>query len=160
MAKVYISIGSNIGDRKVNLESARKFIVTKAGSILKVSLIYETEAWGFKEQPSFYNQVILVNTLLTPHELMIRLKEIENKMGRIHLGKWKQRLIDLDILYFDDLIVSEELLKIPHPFIQDRKFNLIPLCEISPEVIHPVLKRSNIELLSICKDQLEVKKVQ
>jgi 2-amino-4-hydroxy-6-hydroxymethyldihydropteridine diphosphokinase len=155
--KAYLLLGSNLGNRKEVLENAAVKIKEKIGVIGKYSSIYETLAWGIEDQPAFLNQVILVTTLLAPEELLITINIIEKELGRVRHEKWGERLIDIDILYFNNAIINTDDLKIPHPEIVNRRFTLIPLVEIAAEFIHPNLNKNQKELLFLCKDSLEVK---
>ena len=154
--KSHILLGSNYGNRESELKMAQKMIVEDVGTILNESSIYETAAWGLLNQQAFLNQVLLVETPLNPQDLLDKVLAIETKMGRVRKQKWGERLIDIDILYYNNAIVEEPNLSIPHPFIHERKFTLIPLCEMSPNYIHPKLSKSNQDLLSECTDDLEV----
>lgn len=155
----YLLLGSNLGNRKQILKNAATNIEAKIGSISVYSSIYETLAWGFEEQPAFLNQVIVVTTKLNPHQLLSTINNIETELGRVRHEKWGERLIDIDILYFDNLIVNTENLVIPHPEIANRRFTLIPLVEIAARFTHPILGKTQTELLANCKDELEVKKI-
>ncbi|HSH67167.1 MAG TPA: 2-amino-4-hydroxy-6-hydroxymethyldihydropteridine diphosphokinase [Bacteroidia bacterium] len=161
MNTAYILLGSNEGDRLHHLSGALELIQqNNIGVIVKQSAVYVTVAWGYHEQPDFYNQVIYVETSLTPQQLLIKLLDTEKELGRIRSGtKWMQRIIDLDILFYNDEIIQVEGLLIPHPFIQDRKFVLVPLCEIAETYIHPLLKKDIRALCDECADVLEVKKL-
>jgi dihydroneopterin aldolase / 2-amino-4-hydroxy-6-hydroxymethyldihydropteridine diphosphokinase len=132
---IYLGLGSNLGDRKRNLEESIRQI-NEFSIIKKSSSIYETEPWGLKDQPKFLNQVILAETNLTPKKLLMRLKTIEQKMGRKKTVLYGPRLIDLDILFYDDLMMKTPDLIIPHPHITERAFVLVPLAEIVPNMIH------------------------
>jgi 2-amino-4-hydroxy-6-hydroxymethyldihydropteridine diphosphokinase len=134
---VYLGLGSNLGERTRNLEKSLEKI-TGLASIEQKSSIYETEPWGLKEQPNFLNQVIRINTRLAPLELLSALKKIERTMGRKKSVKYGPRLIDLDILFYDDLVMKTETLTIPHPMLTQRAFVLVPLNEIAPNHLHPV----------------------
>jgi 2-amino-4-hydroxy-6-hydroxymethyldihydropteridine pyrophosphokinase len=159
MEIVFLGIGTNLGNRENNLEQAIARIEEYIGRILKSSSIYETEPWGFQAKDEFLNMVVKVETTLTPSGLLGRILMIESLLGRVRGQKqYISRLIDIDILLYEDLIVDEESLKIPHPLLQERKFVLVPLCEIASEMIHPVLKKSIADLLEICEDKSEVKK--
>lgn len=153
---VYLLIGGNLGDRIINLATCRKLIEAMIGKIIKVSSVYETASWGIADQPKFLNQVLFVKTKFSPVETIQLIHGIENKMGRIRTQKNASRDIDIDILFFNDAVVRQQHLTIPHPEIQNRKFVLIPLHEIAPGLIHPVFKRTVNELLSTTKDTLEV----
>ena len=145
-----------MGDRAENLRTALRSINDQLGSVEVVSGVYETEAWGIMDQPDFYNLAAIISTTLTPQGLMERILAIENSLGRIRKGKWEARLIDIDILYFGNRIVDLANLQIPHPHLQDRNFVLIPLLEIAPDFLHPVLKQTTEELYWQSTDQLEV----
>ena len=146
-SKAYIGLGANIGDREENLNKALNLIdQSKYMKILKKSSLYETPAWGVTDQPDFLNMAIKIDTLLTPHELLYELSNIEEKLGRTRLRHWGERNIDLDILFFEDLLVFEEDLIIPHPYIKERSFVLDPLNEIDPYFTHPVYNRQIREL--------------
>ncbi len=149
--------GSNTGDLSRNMEYALTMIAKYAGAIQNTSFIYETEAWGKIDQPAYYNQVIELNTSLDAHTLMQKLLQIEKMMGRERIEKWAPRLIDLDILYFNNEVINESDLKIPHPHLHERRFTLVPLSEILPDMFHPVLKRSNKDLLATVTDTLKVR---
>ena len=139
MATVYIALGSNIGDREVNLNLAIEKFGDQA-QVIKRSSIYQTEPWGFHDQAPFLNMVIQVQTNLTPRSLLTFLKNLEVEIGRTLTFRNGPRVIDLDILFYDDLVLAEEGLEIPHPRLKDRVFVLVPLCEIAPDLIHPVTK--------------------
>jgi 2-amino-4-hydroxy-6-hydroxymethyldihydropteridine diphosphokinase len=153
-----ILLGTNLGDKILMLDLAKKSIQNKIGEIINSSSIYETAAWGNTNQPSFLNCVIEIKTDLSPFQLLTSLLTIEGDMGRIRDEKWAPRTIDLDILYYNKEIVSTDNLIIPHPQIQNRRFTLVPLCEILSDFIHPVLGISNRALLSICDDNSDVAK--
>ncbi|KOY87381.1 2-amino-4-hydroxy-6-hydroxymethyldihydropteridine pyrophosphokinase [bacterium 336/3] len=153
----YILLGSNLGNREAQLNIATQAI-SKLGSIVKHSSVYETAAWGLENQADFLNQVLVLETELMASLLLENLLHIEKEMGRERLQKWSSRIIDLDILYFDNQVIDIENLKIPHPYLQQRRFTLLPLCEISPDFLHPVLQKTNRELLETCPDTLEVRK--
>jgi 2-amino-4-hydroxy-6-hydroxymethyldihydropteridine diphosphokinase len=155
---IYLLLGTNLGDRNSNLTNAKQGI-SSFSNIITQSSIYETKAWGKLDQPSFYNQVIEIETKLAPPDLLFEILNIEKKLGRVRYEKWGIRIIDIDILYFGGLVFENSDLKIPHPGIPDRRFTLEPLSEIAPDFIHPVLKKSNIELLNKTSDQLEVNKL-
>ena len=156
MSGIYLLLGSNIGRRLKNLDRAKELIVSNGITIKKESQIYETAAWGNEDQEAFLNQVIEVETKKSPQRLLQITQLIETEMGRVRYEKWGKRLIDIDILYFDDLIFQENDLSLPHPGIADRRFTLVPLVEIASEMVHPVLEKTQAELLSVCEDQLEV----
>lgn len=151
----YIGLGSNIGDRFENLTSALREL-SEFSTILTKSQIYETEPVGYKEQQDFLNMVVKISTNLSPIDLIIRLEEIEHKMGRIKEIVDGPRNIDLDILFFGNEVINSQSLKIPHPRLQNRKFVLQPLSEIAGELIHPVLNKSIQALAAALKSTEKV----
>jgi 2-amino-4-hydroxy-6-hydroxymethyldihydropteridine diphosphokinase len=138
---IYISLGSNLGDRLANLRNAMTNISPKVKTVAQSS-VYETEPWGYSDQPSFLNQIIKANTDLAPFDLLAFFKEIEVSMGRQETFRFGPRLIDLDILFYDDLVLNTPKLTIPHPRIIERAFVLIPLVEIAPDLYHPVIGKT------------------
>lgn len=146
---VYIGIGSNLGNREENCLKAIRLMEEQGIKVVKRSSLYETEPWGVKDQPMFINMVIEAETELTPQELLKALKSIESSMGRTETKRWGPRLIDLDILFYNDMIINTPELRIPHPYIHERPFVLRPLGEIAPELEHPVLKKKIKELMNI-----------
>lgn len=152
----YLLLGTNLGDRENNLTLARAHIAEKIDAILQSSTIYETAAWGKEDQPSFLNQVIALKTKLDPHTLLAMLLQIEIMMGRERKIKWGERIIDLDILFYEDEVISDDQLTIPHPGIPFRRFTLLPLQEIAPDLVHPQLNKTITQLLASCPDPLEV----
>lgn len=155
----YLLIGGNLGNRWHNLTTAIDLIEASCGSISQQSSVYETAAWGLTTQPDFLNQVLVVKTTLSPFNLMKQLLLIETKMGRVRSIKMGPRIIDLDILLIDDCIIETDLLKLPHPALPQRRFALLPLVEIAPQLIHPVEKKSIFQLLKDCTDNLNVQKI-
>ncbi len=155
MAIAYIGIGSNLGNRKENCEKAVNLLSQKGIKVLKRSSFYETEPWGVKEQPKFINAALEVETDLEPEELLKTIKGIESDLGRGSVIRWGPRLIDLDILLYNDLVVKTNNLEIPHPGVKNREFVLKPLSEIAPDKIHPVLKKSIESLLLECLESSE-----
>lgn len=142
--KVYLSIGSNIGDKKENLLKAIENIgKIEDTEVTKVSTILETEPFGVVDQDDFLNACLEIKTLLTPQELLKELLGIEEKMGRVRIKKWGPRILDIDILLYDKEIIEDDNLAVPHPWMCERSFVLDPLCEIAPNIIHP-LKRESI----------------
>ena len=148
-----------MGKRKDYLAKAKKRIGLAAGTIAKQSSVYETAAWGNTNQQAFLNEVILVQTKLSPEELMQTLLSIEQQLGRIRTQQFGPRTIDLDILFYDSLVLKTKLVTIPHPAIQDRRFVLVPLAELSPRKLHPVYRQTIASLLKHCADNLAVKKL-
>jgi 2-amino-4-hydroxy-6-hydroxymethyldihydropteridine diphosphokinase len=154
----YLLTGGNIGDRAASLAEAAKDIARNCGRITRVSAIYETEAWGKKDQSPFLNQAICLETNLTADELLAAVLAIEQEMGRVRKEKNGPRLIDIDILFYNDAIIQHQGLTIPHPFVQHRRFALQCLADIAPGLIHPVIKKSISELLTDCTDEGKVNK--
>ena len=148
----YLSIGSNIDDRLQNLSKSKIEIEKIIGKIHKSSKIYETEPWGYKDQKFFLNMVLYVETLLDAESLLFACKKIEKNMGRIKNKKWRERNIDIDILYYNTDSINKKNLQIPHKHIHERKFILKPLNDIDPNYINPTLLKSNSKLLNECTD--------
>jgi 2-amino-4-hydroxy-6-hydroxymethyldihydropteridine diphosphokinase len=159
MNKAYLLTGGNEGDRFLHMHEARTNIELICGHLLQVSSLYETAPWGKTDQPDFLNQVILINTKLSPDELLHAILSIEERGGRKRTVKNAPRTIDIDILFYNELILEKPGLSIPHPRIADRRFVLEPLNEISPGFIHPVIGKTIHQLLLECKDELGVKKI-
>ncbi|WP_026897998.1 2-amino-4-hydroxy-6-hydroxymethyldihydropteridine diphosphokinase [Daejeonella oryzae] len=159
MEQVYLLLGSNLGDSKKYLSDAVQILENRVGKVLKLSSLYQTESWGKTNQPDFINQVISLETNLEPRKLLEEILSIENELGRKRVEKWGSRTIDIDILFFGNRIVEEEGLIIPHPLLHTRRFTLMPLCQLEPDLIHPVLGDSAINLLQKIDDNLEVKKL-
>jgi 2-amino-4-hydroxy-6-hydroxymethyldihydropteridine diphosphokinase len=157
--KAYLLTGGNMGNRTGYLHDASENISSSCGEILKKSSLYETAAWGKTNQPNFFNQVLLIETVLTAVELMKKILWIEEKMGRIRNEKYGARIIDIDILFFNDEIINSPQLIIPHPEIQNRRFALAPMNEIAAKFIHPILLKNISTLLKECGDKLDVKKI-
>jgi len=160
MNKAYLLTGGNEGDRYLNMQQARTNIEHICGQLLQVSSLYETAPWGKTDQADFLNQVLLIETNLSPQALLKAIFSIEEKGGRIRTVKNAPRTIDIDILFYNRLILELPGLSIPHPQIVDRRFVLEPLNEISPEFVHPVLEKTVHQLLLECKDELVVKKIR
>jgi 2-amino-4-hydroxy-6-hydroxymethyldihydropteridine diphosphokinase len=159
MNKAYLLTGGNEGDRYRNMQQARTNIEHICGRILQVSSVYETAPWGKTDQADFLNQVLLVETKLSPRDLLNAIFLIEEKGGRKRTVKNAPRTIDIDILFYNRLVLEEPGLSIPHPRIAERRFVLEPLNEISPAFLHPVLGKTIHELLLECTDELAVKKI-
>ena len=147
-----------MGDSEQLLIVATNMIEKNIGKLTTSSVIYKTAAWGKEDQPDFLNQIIIVSSSLSSLNVLKEIFAIEKEMGRVRTTKNAARVIDIDILYFNDEIIQSVNLTVPHPQLQNRKFVLVPLAEISPDFLHPVLKKSSLELLSICSDKLNVQK--
>jgi len=160
MNKAYLLTGGNLGNRLNNLSDARKLIEQYCGKIVQQSAIYKTAAWGFTDQPDFYNQALEIQTELYPKQLMQTLLTIEGQMGRKREIKFGPRIIDIDILLFNDEIIQQPHLAIPHPRLHERRFALTPLAEIAPNIIHPVLNKTIQQLLLESTDTLDVHKIE
>ena len=157
--ETYLIIGTNLGDKRINLKEAGKMIEQRIGSIIQQSSVYETEPWGIEDQPTFYNQVLLVQTKLDATSVLGAISKIETDMGRIRKEKYGSRVIDIDILFFNNDIYDSAALIVPHPRITERNFVLAPLAEIAGNVVHPILQKSISELWNACNDRLSVKKI-
>jgi 2-amino-4-hydroxy-6-hydroxymethyldihydropteridine diphosphokinase len=160
MSSVVILIGSNMGERMNHLERACVEIERELGKIIQRSSIYETAPWGNIDQEKFLNRIIKIHSSIGAEQMMERILLIEKKMGRVRTKKWEPRMIDIDILFYDNEIISTDNLVIPHPGLHLRKFTLVPLAELMPGYIHPVLKKSISDLLHDLNDSLEVKKME
>ena len=158
MNTVYLLLGSNMGDSEQMLTVATNMIEKNIGKLTKSSSIYRTAAWGNEDQPDFLNQIIIVSSLLSSSNILKEIFVIEKEMGRVRTTKNAARVIDIDMLFFNDEIIQTETLTVPHPQVQNRRFVLVPLAEIALNFIHPLLKKSSLELLSICSDKLNVQK--
>ena len=156
----YLLLGSNLGDRKKQLDEAISMINKRIGPVMKQSSFYETEPWGFSSDEFFLNIALQIVTALTPEEVMQKTGEIEKGFGRERSGTgYSSRIMDIDILFYDDLVMDQDTLKIPHPLIQDRAFVLVPVNEIAPDLLHPVFGKTIHELLLDCPDNKGVRKL-
>ena len=156
MSRAYLLTGSNMGNRLGYLQFAMQHIIKKAGQVLQYSSVYQTAAWGNTQQDAFLNQVIVIDTALSALALLAILQGIENDTGRTRTEPWAPRTLDIDILFYDNDIIDLPELKVPHPFIAQRKFTLVPLHEIAAQLLHPVLHTNIDALLATCKDDSEV----
>lgn len=156
MEGIFLLLGSNLGNRAEVLDRAIEALKTNNVQLVNRSSVYETAAWGKTDQQAFLNQVVEVKTRYNPAELLSIILNIEYELGRVREVKWGERLIDIDILYFNDLVIKDEELEIPHPGIPARRFTLIPLVEICPQFIHPIKQINQKELLDNCQDDLAV----
>jgi 2-amino-4-hydroxy-6-hydroxymethyldihydropteridine diphosphokinase len=153
----YLLLGTNLGDQLKNLKQAKDLILRNVGFLIESSSIYQTAPWGIQNQPLFLNQVIRIETDLPPLDLLGAIANIEKEMGRKRYIKWESRLIDIDILFYDNIIIESDQLTIPHREIQNRRFTLVPMNEIASNEIHPVLKKTIDKLLDETPDTLGVK---
>ncbi|MFQ3676242.1 MAG: 2-amino-4-hydroxy-6-hydroxymethyldihydropteridine diphosphokinase [Endomicrobiia bacterium] len=154
MAIVYVSLGSNLGNRRNNILASIKYIKQFA-KIIKKSFLYETSPVGYLDQPYFFNCAIQIETDLGPMTLLDKLKSIEKLMGRKKTVRWTNRIIDLDILFYNNSIIQTQKLFIPHKELHKRKFVLYPLEDIAPDYIHPILKKTIFQLKYTFKDNLQ-----
>ena len=156
---IFLLLGSNMGDRKWYLDQAKKMLNDDDIRISRASSLYLSPPWDETPQPYYLNQVLEVETDLHPELLLAACLKTETQLGRIREKRYGQRTIDIDILYYHQLIFSTEILTLPHPRIQERRFVLVPMSELAPGLIHPVLGQTQKELLSQCTDVLPVRKL-
>jgi len=156
MNNVYLQLGTNMGDRFENLCQSISLISQKIGVVIKKSKVYESAPWGVENQNCYLNQVICVKSKFNAFDTLQQALEIEKNMGRIRIEKWGERIIDIDILFYDDKIIESDNLCIPHEFIHKRNFVLMPMCELEPNFVHPKLKKTISELLDESKDEEKV----
>jgi 2-amino-4-hydroxy-6-hydroxymethyldihydropteridine diphosphokinase len=159
MNTVYLLLGGNMDDPKKQLKLAAVHIGQHIGTIKATSSIWQTAAWGKTDQPDFLNQALAVETKLEPQELLAEILRIEESMGRKRKEKNDPRIIDIDMLIYEDKVIKQEALTVPHPFLSVRRFALEPLNEIAPQLIHPEEGKSIAQLLASCPDSLPVKKI-
>jgi 2-amino-4-hydroxy-6-hydroxymethyldihydropteridine diphosphokinase len=156
----YLLLGGNLGNREANLELAVSLLNEKVGEVVSVSALYKTAAWGKTDQPAFLNQAVALRTSLTALEVLTKALAIEQDLGRVRKDKWGERLIDIDLILFGDEIIDiPGKLQVPHPHMQNRRFVMEPLAEIAPEVIHPVLGKTMLNISQNINDPLTVKKL-
>ncbi|RRA95693.1 2-amino-4-hydroxy-6-hydroxymethyldihydropteridine diphosphokinase [Paenimyroides viscosum] len=158
--KVVLALGSNLGNKKENLQNAVNQIHSRIGFIAQASAIYETPSWGFDSFP-FYNMCLLIHTNLSPEKVLTEIKQVEKILGRTAKtsDNYEARTVDIDIVYFNDFVFDSNNLQIPHKELQNRQFVLMPLNDLIFDWKHPVLQKSTQELLLICEDESEIKKV-
>lgn len=149
MAIAYLALGTNIGNRRRNMITAAALLAERVGDVLALSGFYETEPWGFQSENTFLNAALRLETSLSPLELLKATQQIEAEMGRTQKsnGTYHDRIIDIDILLYDDLILQTPELTLPHPLMRDRRFVMEPLLEIAPIVVHPVFKKTIVSLI-------------
>lgn len=157
MELVYFLLGSNLGDRNMYLKEARKLLEETVGKERRCSSVYETQSWGVADLPDYLNQVIEMETYLEPIIILQKTQVIEEKLHRERTKKWDSRTIDIDILFYSNVIINLTKLKIPHPQLHNRLFTLAPLDELIPEFVHPVLKKTINQLKQDVDDGLLVK---
>lgn len=153
---LYLLLGANLGDRVQTLRRATNLIGERVGRVVQQSGLYETAPWGVTNQPAYLNQVLAVETNLEPETALAQMQRIEEELGRVRHEKWGARVIDIDILYHNQLVLHTDTLTIPHPYLHQRRFTLVPLAEIAPDFVHPVLQKTTVELLAECADKKEV----
>ncbi len=146
MSTVYLGLGTNLGDRMVNLNRAMESLSEEV-RITAVSPVYETEAWGIEEQPDFLNMCLSGETDLSPDALLLYVKQLELQLGRIAAERWGPRLIDIDILFYDQSVLEGAALTIPHVGVAERASVLVPLADIAPDMVHPILLKPISEIL-------------
>ncbi len=159
MSLAYLLLGSNLGDRRAHLAAARRTLAASAGRVVAASALYETAAWGVTSQPAFLNQALALDTALTAPALLAACLAAEQDRGRERRTRWGARTLDVDILLFDSEIITTPALSIPHPRLPERRFALLPLAELAPQLRHPQLGQTIGELLAACPDQLPVVRV-
>ena len=162
MATAYVLFGSNMGDKSAIFAQARLLINDRCGRINQTSAPYESEPWGFVADEWFLNRVVVVETELGPEGLLLQLLGIERELGRVRHPEAKgytSRTADLDLLYFGSMVIHTEALTVPHPRLHLRRFALVPMCELAPNLEHPLLKKTQTELLQLCPDDSIVRKI-
>lgn len=160
MNTIFLMLGTNVGKRLSNLTIANELISTRIGKIVSLSHIYESESWGYKTSNNYFNQCIILHSIMEAMNVLIEILNIETEMGRVREGEtYSDRIIDIDILFFNKDCINSKNLTIPHPHLHKRKFVLEPLNEIAPDFIHPVLDKSVTQLLHDCEDKLFVRKL-
>lgn len=158
MNTAYLLTGSNEGDRVAWLQQAIEMIQSDCGNIIQQSAIYQTAAWGIEDQPDFLNMALYIETELPPVKLLQAINKIESALGRQRTLKWGQRTLDIDILFYNNDIINLPQLTVPHPHLEKRRFALVPLNDIAPDLLHPVSHKTIAQLLAECEDTLEAVK--
>jgi len=146
---IYLSLGSNVDNRSANLKAAISSLAPQM-DVKKKSHVYETPPWGYTEQEKFLNQVVMAKTYLDPEPLMKHIKRLEVALGRKATFRYGPRLIDIDILFYDDLVLETPSLTIPHPHLHERGFVLVPMMDIAPDHVHPIIGKSVREMAALC----------
>lgn len=156
LTTLYLLLGSNLGERPALLQAAREQIAGRIGTIQNASALYETAPWGVTDQPAFLNQVLEVLSDLAPEEVLRLSLDIEHELGRVRYERWGARHLDIDLLYFGPKVLDSARLTVPHPRLHERRFTMVPLAELAPDFVHPVLQKTNTQLLAECPDAGEV----
>ncbi len=156
--QLFLGLGTNLGEKAHNLSIAQDKIAEHIGVVTQASPIYTTDAWGIEDQDRFLNQVLQVETTQDPFEVLRHALAIEKDMGRKRIQKWGERLIDIDLLFYDDVCIERSQLIIPHPFIAERRFVLVPMLDLAPEWLHPIHQKTIAQLLESCPDPLKVER--
>lgn len=160
MHQVFLGIGGNIGNKQDNFDKVYTSIKNELGAISKKSSVYETPPWGFESDDKFWNQILLVETPFSAEVVLRKIAGIESEIGRKReKAGYSSREIDIDILFFDNMVIKTVNLVIPHPRLHKRLFVLVPLAEIAPQFVHPVLKLTSIEMLNVCDDKSVIRKI-
>jgi 2-amino-4-hydroxy-6-hydroxymethyldihydropteridine diphosphokinase len=150
--RLFLLLGGNLGDRQATLKQAQMRLEEQVGELIAASSLYETAAWGVTDQPPYLNQVLEFKTELAPLAVLDQTQAIEQELGRVRRERWGARTLDIDLLYYDNLILQSDRLTLPHPLLPDRRFVLVPLCEVAPDFLHPILQKRNWEILHDCQD--------
>jgi 2-amino-4-hydroxy-6-hydroxymethyldihydropteridine diphosphokinase len=160
LGRCHLHLGSNIGDRKLHIARAIQMIEESIGPIWSSSSYYETEAWGKKDQSDFINVALEVEHYMTPNQLLKTINKIEDNLGRVRREKWEERIIDIDIIFMEDIIIDTDKLTIPHKWMEKRNFVLYPMVEIAEKFVHPVFNKTLAELLEDCEDSTKITKLK